>query len=92
MTQRTLKVRPVGEHDRTAQVLNPGDIIEIGSSHALKIDGDESWISYKISTKVGEHETAEQAHARALAFQAQKVQEAVKATVDNIRKMSEALL
>ena len=90
----TLKVKTTGTSDRTAPngALHPGDIIEVGSSHVVKIDGDENWISYKVSTKIADGETAEQAHARTLKFQIQKVQEAVKATVDNIRKMSEAQL
>jgi hypothetical protein len=69
--------------------LSEGDRIEIGVSHELKINGDGSWVSYKVTTKVGDGETAEAAHQRALEFLSRQVEELVKRTVADVLRMSQ---
>lgn len=44
--------------------LSPGDKIEYGVTHELKINGDSSWVSYKISASVREEESSQDAHER----------------------------
>jgi hypothetical protein len=69
--------------------LNEGDRIEMGVSHELKINGDGTWVNYKVTTKVGDGETAEAAHQRALEFLSQQVEELVKRTVEDVLRMSQ---
>lgn len=83
----SLKVRKMGE--RAPGSLFTGDMLEVGTSHQLKINGDESWISYKIATKVQEGESVTDAHERAMSILTTKMEDAVKKTVASVEKMSE---
>jgi hypothetical protein len=71
-----------------AAFLNEGDAIEIGMSHELKIDGDATWLSYKVATKVGVGETSDDASARALQYLTNKMEHAVQVTVAHVQRMS----
>lgn len=72
-----------------AAFLNEGDMIEIGMSHELKIDGDATWLSYKVATKVGVGETSADAHRRALQDLTNQMEVAVAATVAHVQRMSQ---
>lgn len=67
--------------------LHDGDSIEIGMSSSVKIDGDDNWLSYKVTTRVAEGETADQAHERALSYLHEQFQKMVYKTVDMIQAM-----
>lgn len=69
--------------------LHEGDRIEAGVTHELKINGDSSWVSYKVTSKVGDGESAEVASHRVMAFLSHEVEELVKRTVADVQRMSE---
>jgi len=68
--------------------LNESDVVELGMSHELKIDGDGTWVSYKVATKVGPGETSDEAFQRALSHVTEKMRLAVDAAVRNVQEMS----
>lgn len=74
--------------DPVVRLLDDGDVIEVGTSHELKIDGDGSWVSYKVATKVRVGESADDATARALEQVTRAMRTAVAATVRNVEEMS----
>lgn len=75
--------------DRVESRLNEDDIVEMGMSHELKIDGDGTWVSYKVATKVRVGETADDATKRALEQVTSSMRMAVDAAVRNVKEMSE---
>lgn len=66
-----------------------GDRIEVGVSHELKINGDATWVNMKVTSKVGDSETAEAASHRVMSFLSQQVEELVKRTVADVIRMSQ---
>lgn len=68
--------------------LNDNDMIEVGVSHQLKINGDESWVSYKVATKVRVGESADDATKRALEQVSVAMRTAVEHTVREVEEMS----
>lgn len=69
--------------------LQEGDRIEVGVTHELKINGDSTWVSYKVTSKVGDSEIAEAASRRVMTFVSHEVEELVKRTVADVLRMSE---
>lgn len=65
-----------------------GDSITITMSHQMYIDGDQSWITYKVSGRVLEEEESQEAHERILGYLTKATERAVKETVRNVRRMS----
>ncbi len=72
------------DHHKT--LLYPGDRMELSTSHELRIDGDISWVSLKVTTKIQDEETAEQAYDRAYQFLCAKVDQAIDDTVEYVQK------
>lgn len=65
-----------------------GDTIEYGVSHEIKVDGDGSWVSLKVTTVVREGEDADEAYHRVEHYLTEKMRAAVAQTVRNIQEMS----
>ena len=68
--------------------LAEGDRISITMSHQLHIDGDQSWVTYKVEGKVEEGEQFHDAHVRLVVAATSGVRNTVHETVRNVRIMS----
>ena len=68
--------------------LNPGDRIELGMSHMVKVDGDENWVSLKMTTLVGVGEKPDDAYRRVEKYLTEQMRTAVKTLVSNVEEMS----
>lgn len=68
--------------------LSDGDTIEIGMSHEIKVDGDGTWVSMKVTSRVGVGETPDDAYQRVEEFLIRKIRQTVKDTVANIEEMT----
>jgi metal-sulfur cluster biosynthetic enzyme len=73
---------------RLPALLMEGDMVELGMSHEIKVDGDGTWVSLKMTTKVGVGETPDDAYQRVEQYLTEKMRMAVKAAVRNIEEMS----
>jgi hypothetical protein len=69
--------------------LREGDSMEIGVSACIKIDGDENWVSFKATSKVGPGEGAGDAHERVLSYVQESFETTVTRVVAQIRGMGE---
>lgn len=69
----------------TPKALYPGDTIEVGVTHEIKIDGETSWIKYGVHSKVQEGETAEAARLRCSEHVNDGVLRVVHETVEKVR-------
>lgn len=80
-------VVPRGENHVGA--LRAGDAIEMGITSVVKIGRDENWISYKITTRLGEGETEEQASNRGMSVLHRRFKQLVNESVEVIQTLGD---
>lgn len=80
-------VVPKGEGHNSG--LRVGDTIEMGITSVVKIGRDENWISYKITTRLGEGETEEQAHNRGMSVLHRRFKQLVNESVEVISSLGD---
>lgn len=69
-------------------VLSEGDTIQVTVSHQMYIDGDQSWVTYRVQGKVEEGEEFHDANRRIMDAVSGGSQAAIKETVRNVREIA----
>jgi hypothetical protein len=70
-------------------VLNAGDSIEISVSHQIYVDGDQSWVSYKVYSRVAEDESSSDTHARVMTHIRTGLDDTINKVVEHVREKVE---
>ena len=87
MSDKPVRLVRAGMPTPNKATLNAGDQIEVGVSADVKIDGDNTWITFKAKSFVGEGETGAQAHERTLNYVQESFEITVSKVVEQIRRM-----
>lgn len=69
--------------------LREGESLEVSWSQEVHIDGDQSWVSYKVFARVQEGETGGQTHKRAMTHMKNGMDAAVHEIVAKARSMGD---
>ena len=68
--------------------LGPGDRINISVSHALKINGDETWVKYEVGHTLQEDEWGDVAHQRVMEALTEGMDDTINQTVKYVTEKS----
>lgn len=80
-------VVPRGEGHESG--LRVGDTIEMGITSLVRIGRDENWISYKITTRLGDGETEKQAADRGMSVLHRRFEQLVNKSVGVISSLGD---
>lgn len=69
-------------------VLSEGDTIQVTISHQMYIDGDQSWVTYRVQGRVEEGEEFHDANRRVMDAVNAGSKAAIKETVRNVREIA----
>lgn len=83
----TIKIKPRETTESTGSTQS-WDWVEVGVSHQLKINGDESWVSYKLRSRVREHENITEASKRVRHTVAIEIDQIIDETVEYVERKS----
>lgn len=65
-------------------ILTPGDRVDVGVTHLVKINREEAWIKLSINAQVLDGENADEAVQRVSEFVNTKVLEVIEGTVNTV--------
>lgn len=66
-----------------------GDTVEVSVTHEIKISGDKTWVGTRITSKVRDNETTEDAHARVNDQVQASVMKSIESTVATVKEYTQ---